>query len=267
MGGALGSISWRGPFYGVAVLMCIAAIATWILLPKTPLPKHRQGILEPIKALRHRSLAATSGVGILYNWGFFTILGFSPFLMGIDSPQQLGVIFFAWGILVAIFAIFGAPALRNRFGTARTLYGNMLCLAVVIAVVAIWAQNTTVVITAVILSGIFAGINNTLVTTAVMGISPVERSVASATYGFVRFLGGGLAPLAAGLMVTAWGNPHIPFAVAAVAVAGTVPLVASVHKQLEDADRGAIHQPELDPVDDVERKYDVETGAGIGSEI
>jgi hypothetical protein len=34
-------------------------------------------------------------------------------------------------------------------------------------------------------------VNNTLVTTAVMTIAPVERLVSSTTYGFVRFIDGG----------------------------------------------------------------------------
>jgi ACDE family multidrug resistance protein len=34
----LGSIGWRGPFYGVSVLMAIALIATVGLPPKTPTP-------------------------------------------------------------------------------------------------------------------------------------------------------------------------------------------------------------------------------------
>jgi MFS transporter, ACDE family, multidrug resistance protein len=34
-------------------------------------------------------------------------------------------------------------------------------------------------------------VNNTLETTAVMSIAPVERPASSATYGFVRFIGGG----------------------------------------------------------------------------
>lgn len=266
IGGLLGSISWRGPFFGVAVLMLIAAIATFFLLPDMPKPKHRQGILEPIKALKHRSLLVTGGVGILYNWGFFTLLGFSPFLMGIDNPLTLGLIFCAWGILVAIFAIFGAPALRRRFGTARTLYGNLLCLAITLAVIALWTSQPAVVIIAVIVSGIFAGINNTLVTTAVMSIAPVERSVASATYGFVRFIGGGLAPFAAGVMVTQWGSTHIPFWIAAVAMAVAIPLLASVHSALEAAEDGNVKQPDPEPVDDVEKDYDAEVGAGIGSE-
>ena len=41
LGGELGSISWRGPFYGVSVLMAIALVATVVLLPKTPAPRRR----------------------------------------------------------------------------------------------------------------------------------------------------------------------------------------------------------------------------------
>ena len=71
------------------------------------------------------------------------------------------------------------------------------------------------------MAGAFIGVNNTLVTTAVMSIAPVERPVASATYGFVRFIGGGLAPFAAGKLVEHF-NAHVPFAIGA----GTVALAA-----------------------------------------
>ena len=87
LGGLLGNISWRGPFFGVAVLMLIALVATVVLVPATPRPEQRSSITEPLKALRHRSLATTSVTGLLYNWGFFTILGYAPFLMDL-SPLQ-----------------------------------------------------------------------------------------------------------------------------------------------------------------------------------
>ncbi len=119
LGGELGSISWRGPFYGVSVLMAIALVATIVLLPKTPTPARKESITEPIKALKHRALATTSGVGLLYNWGFFTLLGYAPFLMGIDSPVKLGLVFGGWGVLVAIFAIWGAPCAQGALRHAR----------------------------------------------------------------------------------------------------------------------------------------------------
>jgi predicted MFS family arabinose efflux permease len=265
LGGELGSISWRGPFFGVSVLMAISLVATLILLPKTPAPKRRESIREPIKALRHRSLATTSVVGLLYNWGFFTLLGYSPFLMQPITPQQLGLVFCGWGVLVAIFAIWGAPWLRGRFGTAGTLYGNFALMAVDLLVIGLWPDNKPVVIVAVIISGAFIGMNNTLVTTAVMSIAPVERPVASATYGFVRFIGGGLAPFVAGKLVEHY-NAHVPFVIGAATVVAAGVVLSSVHRALRAADRGETPQPELDELDRVEREDDLAVGAAYGNE-
>src|SRR5579859_5254759 len=149
LGGLLGNISWRGPFFGVAVLMLIALVATVTLVPPTPLPAKRSSITEPLRALRHRSLATTSLTGLLYNWGFFTILGYAPFLMNL-SPLKLGGVFCAWGVLVAVFAVFGAPALKARFGTPRTLYVSFALMAVVSAVIGIWPEHRWVAIGATI---------------------------------------------------------------------------------------------------------------------
>ncbi|MGJ0119564.1 MFS transporter [Williamsia sp. MIQD14] len=234
LGGVLGNISWRGPFFGVAVLMLIALVATIAFVPSTPKPAEKSSILEPIQALRHRSLATTSVTGLLYNWGFFTILGYAPFLMNL-SALKLGAVFFCWGILVAIFAVFGAPMLKSRFGTPKTLYGALVGMALACLVIGIFSGSQSVVIGATIASGIFVGLNNTLVTTAVMSIAPVQRSVASATYGFVRFIGGGLAPFAAGKLVEHY-NDHVPFILGAVAVVIAAVVLSTVHGALTDAD-------------------------------
>jgi ACDE family multidrug resistance protein len=264
LGGELGGISWRGPFYGVSVLMALALIATLILLPATAKPAHRQRLRDPILALRHRSLATTSVVGLLYNWGFFTLLGYSPFLMQIKSPPKLGLVFCGWGILVAIFAIWGAPWLRGRFGTPRTLYGNFVLMAVDLALIGVFPDNRTVVILAVIVAGAFIGVNNTLVTTAVMSVAPVERPVASATYGFVRFIGGGLAPFVAGKLVEHF-NAHVPFILAAAVVALAALVLSTVHAALDRADRGEIAQPEPDELDRFEREDELGVAAGLGN--
>jgi ACDE family multidrug resistance protein len=264
MGGLLGNISWRGPFFGVSVLMAISLVATIILLPPTPTPARRESITEPIKALRHRSLATTSVVGLLYNWGFFTLLGYSPFLMRL-TPIKLGLVFCGWGILVAIFAVFGAPFVKNRFGTPRSLYVNLAFLATDLAVIGIWPGNPTVVIVAVIIAGAFLGVNNTLVTTAVMSIAPVERQVASATYGFVRFIGGGLAPYVAAKLVVHY-NTHVPFLIGAVTVVAAAVVLSTVHGALDAADRGEIAQPEVNDLDRIEREDGVEVAAGLGNQ-
>jgi MFS transporter, ACDE family, multidrug resistance protein len=264
LGGELGGISWRGPFFGVSVLMALALIATLVLLPPTPKPQRRQRLREPIMALRHRSLATTSIVGLLYNWGFFTLLGYSPFLMRIASPQKLGLVFCGWGVLVAIFAIWGAPWLKARFGTPRTLYGNFVLMSLDLLLIGAFPDNRLVVVLAVIVAGAFIGVNNTLVTTAVMSVAPVERPVASATYGFVRFIGGGLAPFAAGKLVEHY-NEHVPFVLGAAAVLLAAAVLATVHRALEAADRGEISQPEPTELDRLQRQDQLEVGAALGN--
>jgi predicted MFS family arabinose efflux permease len=234
LGGLLGTISWRGPFFGVSALMLIALVATVVLVPATPKPEQPSRLRDPILALRHRSLATASVTGLLYNWGFFTLLGYSPFLMNLDA-LQLGAVFFGWGILVALFAVFGAPMLKNRFGTARSLDGALGLVALILLLIGLFPDNRVLVIVVVILSGAAVGMNNTLVTTAVMSVSPVPRNVASATYGFVRFIGGGLAPFAAGLMAE-YLSVRVPFIVGAVVVVAGAAVLWTVRDALRQAD-------------------------------
>jgi MFS transporter, ACDE family, multidrug resistance protein len=234
LGGLLGNVSWRGPFFGVSVLMLIALVATVAWVPATQTPVQKSRLREPLLALRDRNLARTSVTGLLYNWGFFTVLGYAPFLMDL-SPLKLGAVFCAWGVLVAIFAVFGAPMLKRRFGTAPTLYGSLILVAAALAIIGVFPGNRLVVIVTVIASGALIGLNNTLVTTAVMSISKVPRNVASATYGFVRFIGGGLAPYAAGKLVESF-NVHVPFLIGAGTVLAGAVLLSTTREALDAAD-------------------------------
>jgi len=61
--------------------------------------------------------------------------------------------------------------------------------------------------------------------------------VASAAYGFVRFLGGGVALFAAGKLAEHF-TIHVPFAVGAVAVLIAVLVLSSAHRMLAAADAG-----------------------------
>ena len=264
VGSVLGNISWRGPFYGVATLMAIALVATFFLLPATPKPDHPTALSAPLRALGHRGLLTMSITALLYNWGFFTMLGYAPFPMDL-SITALGWVFFCWGILVAFFSVIGAPWLQRRFGTAASLYGSLLLFAVDLGVMAISPTNQTLMIGAVIAAGIFIGINNTLMTQAVMIVSPVERPVASAANGFVRFIGGGLAPFAAGKLVEHL-NVHVPFALASGTVLVAIVVLASGHRLLAAADAGLDEDghPASD-VDDVEGEVADEFGGASGA--
>jgi ACDE family multidrug resistance protein len=92
--------------------------------------------------------------------------------------------------------------------------------------------------------------NNTLTTQAVMLVSPVERPVASAAYGFVRFIGGGLAPFAAGKLAEHF-DLHVPFLVGAVAVVIGIGVLSTGHRMLTSADADMAsggHRPSDDDV-------------------
>ncbi len=235
VGSVLGGISWRGPFFGVTTLMAIALVATLVLVKKTSAPAKKLSLTAPLRALRHRGLLTMGVTALLYNWGFFTVLGFAPFPMHLDT-HQLGIAFTGWGVLVAIFAVFVAPRLQARFGIAPSLYVNLTLFAADIAVIALFTNNQAVLIAAVVATGIFIGINNTITTQAVMTVSPAERSVASSAYGFVRFIGGGLAPYFAGRMAQRWGV-HVPFYVGAASVLVAIAVLSTGHGLLRAAEQ------------------------------
>jgi predicted MFS family arabinose efflux permease/nucleotide-binding universal stress UspA family protein len=199
LGGELGGISWRGPFFGVGVLMTIGFIAIAVFLPRTPPPPRdaRVSVLAPLRALRHRATRGSGLTAIFYNFGFFTLLAYSPFVLHLGI-HQLGYTFTAWGLLLAVFAIFVAPWVSRRCNDVHVLAGALLGIVVVLAVMGVAHASQTALIVCVICSGAFLGITNTLMTQVVMESAPVAPPIASSAYSFVRFLGGAIAPFVAG---------------------------------------------------------------------
>jgi MFS family permease len=197
LGGELGSISWRGPFFGVAVLMTIGLVATTVFLDKTPAPAKRISVFEPLRALRHRATRGSGLTAVFYNFGFFTLLAYTPFTLGLGA-HQLGYVFCAWGVMLAVFAVFVAPRISRRFGDIRGLGAALAGLAMILALMGIFHASQTALIVCVIVAGTVLGVTNTLMTQVVMESAPVERPVATAAYSFVRFCGGAIAPFVAG---------------------------------------------------------------------
>ncbi len=216
LGGELGSVSWRGPFLGVAALMVVAFIAITTLMPKasgSQASKAKTSLLDPFRAMKHRSLVVFGLCACLYNFGFFTLMAYAPFVMGLDE-HGLGYVFLGWGILLAITSVFMAPKLQQRFGTVNSMSVMLTLFGLTLLVMGIWTNTQWVIIACVIFAGALLGNNNTLITTGVMNAAPVERSTASAAYSFLRFLGGAVAPYFAGKLAE-WYNPHVPFVVGA----------------------------------------------------
>jgi MFS family permease len=226
VGGLLGEQSWRGPFFGVSVLMTIALLATAFLLPATPATGRRTTLADPFRALRHPALAVLAIVAVCYNLGFFSLLAAGPFALPASGIMEIGWIFFGWGVLLALTSVVVAPVLQRRFGTLPALVGAIALFAADLVVMALGAGNATVVKTGIIVAGAFLGVVNTLVTEAVMGAAPVERPVASAAYSFVRFTGGAVGPYVA-LKLAEHQGAAAPFWFGGVAVAIGVAVLAA----------------------------------------
>jgi MFS transporter, ACDE family, multidrug resistance protein len=238
LGGLLGDISWRGPFFGTAALMAIGFVAIFTLLRDDPAPAARRTKLsEPLRALAHPGLRTTALVALFYNFGFFTLLAYTPFPLGFGA-HALGAIFFGWGLMLALSSVFAAPRIEHRLGLVPTLAGALALVAIDLAVMGIGIDSPAVLITCVVVAGAFLGVVNTVITEAVMKVAPVERPVASAAYSFVRFAGGAVAPYLAGRLAEDVGA-SIPFYVGAGAVAVAIVVLVARRADLAAADKRA----------------------------
>ncbi len=233
VGGLLGGVSWRAPFYGVAALMAIAFVAILLgLAPTRPAPaRERIGALQPLKALRHGSLLSASVVALLYNFGFFTLLAYTPLPLGL-GVHQLGMVFFAWGVLLALGAVFGAPALTRRVPLVPLLATLFALIIVDLLVVGVGIHSQAVMIPAIIVSGAFLGVANASLSTLLMRVSVAGPSVSASATNFVRFVGGAIGPYLAGKLSTSV-SAGAPLFVAAVAVLVGVALLLARRRALE----------------------------------
>ncbi|MFF5323838.1 MFS transporter [Janibacter hoylei] len=241
VGGQLGSISWRAPFFGVAVLMVVAVLVTSFLLPPTPPSGHRTSLAAPLRALRHPGLLTVALTALFYNMGFFTLLAFTPFPLDMTA-SQVGWVFFGWGVLLAITSVKTAPWLQRHFGTIPSIIGALTLFGLDLAMMALLVDSKTALVIGVVLAGAFLGVNNTLITEAVMGSAPVERPVASSAYSFVRFAGGAVAPWAAGRLGEEVGM-SAPYWMATVAVLIGVGIFVYGSRYLRGEQTPAAHSP------------------------
>lgn len=225
VGGILGSGSWRYPFYGVATLMFLGFIALAFLLPEAEKPKTKVGFWEGVKALSNHKLRSVGLIALLYNFGFFTLLAYAPFLLVGYSELEVGFVFFGWGVLLAIASIFVAPVLEKKFTTYRTILVAFIFFIICLALLGAGASFQVLVPISIVLSGFFQGIINTLLTTIAMEIPGLQRNVASSSYSFVRFFGGALAPFIAGEIGEKMGESYAFYFAAIIVVISVVCII------------------------------------------
>ncbi|OXM74657.1 MULTISPECIES: MFS transporter [Amycolatopsis] len=214
LGALLGSISWRGPFVGTAVLMAAALVLCSIFLAGD---KHEKRdpirLLDPLRALKHAGLLRTSIGSAFYTAAFFTVLAWTPFVLD-WSAVAVGLIFCGWGLCVAVAGVVLAPKLAGRLGERHATVVSVLGYAVLMVVLVV--PSKPVIVVGVIASGLVSGLLNTLFTGTAMSISDAPRPVASAGYNFCRWLGGAVAATLVGHVAEWLGSEHAPFVIAAI---------------------------------------------------
>ncbi|MFF9665921.1 MFS transporter [Streptomyces althioticus] len=247
LGALLGDASWRYPFFGTAALMAVGFVCIAAFLKEQPRPARKTSLLDPVKTLGHGGLASTAVSAFFYNYTFFTVLAFTPFVLNM-SPYRSGAVFFAWGVLLAVFSVIVAPRLQKRFGSLKVLGGSLVLLAADVLVLGYGGHTAAVVCT--VLSGALIGVNNTVYTELALGVSDAPRPVASAGYNFVRWFAAAAAPFFAP-KIEEWSDVHMPFTVAAVtAVLGALVVLVRRRSLTAEAE-------ELQPV------HAAEDGVGV----
>lgn len=226
LGGLLGEISWRGPFYGTAGLMAIGFIAIATLLRKPANKPAAVTFTAGLKALREPALLTLGAVAFFYNYGFFTLLAYSPYPIDEAAAAsgsefgatELGWVFFGWGLALAVSSVFVAPRLTQSFGLMPVICTVLIGFAILLAALGFAVDHLSTLIVLVILAGFFSGIFNTVLTEAVMEATDLPRNVASSTYSGLRFLGGAIAPAISGPVAVAFGS-GVPYWAGAAALA------------------------------------------------
>ncbi|MFW0788053.1 MFS transporter [Gordonia sp. CPCC 205333] len=231
LGAVLGEWTWRAPFAGTAILMLIGAILCAAMLPKDA-PRYTRApvkITDPLKALRNHTLLMTSIGSAFYTGALFTVIAWSPFAMNL-RPIYAGMIFFGWGLLTALSGVFLAPRAAERLGQKNGVIAAIGAYGIVMAIAAIGTLEGSVPLIgfAVIASGIPSGVLNTLFTSVAMATGDTPRSVASAGYSFLRWMGAAVAAVLVSYLAEWFGSTAAPFWFAAaycVVAIGSVSMV------------------------------------------
>ncbi|WP_345465519.1 MFS transporter [Deinococcus carri] len=233
LGGVLGSHGWRFPFLGAAALMllALAAVAVFVRVPEKREPVRPVG--DVFRAYRHPAFLAVGITGLLYYFGFFLLLGYTPLFLHL-STLGLGLTFFGWGLLLGLGSTLLAERLLHRVRASRIVIGALAGLTLLFVLLGFAPLASGVKIALVVLSGTLFGLMNALLTTLSVEVSHMPRATATSAYNFLRWLGAAAAPVTSGVVAERLGAP-VPYAFGAVAVALAVLLMALAARPIDAA--------------------------------
>ncbi|MDQ8043342.1 MAG: MFS transporter [Solirubrobacteraceae bacterium] len=255
LGAVLGAQTWRAPFFGVAALMFVSFLVIVSSVPKTPAPtpEHRTRLTEPLRALGHTGLALGSIIALLWNFGFFTLLAYTPLILGL-GVYQLGATFFAWGVLVALSAVYIAPYLLKRYPVTTLLLPVLAAVTAILVLIGIFHTSESVLVPLIIVSGLPLGLGNSLLSNLLFSVSHTDPADAAAATNFIRFTGGAIAPFLAGKLSEKVSTQAPLYVSAAVVLVSIGVLLASRGVLTPAAPRVQTPEEEFARLEDEQRK-------------
>lgn len=221
VGGTLGNIDWRAPFWLYAVSL-LFAIAMVVLLWEPEHPEKLERVALPWKAISAPTLVTIFGGTV-----FYVLIVYLPFLLsgrGIGDPGTIGLAAAAASLATATGAFsfrFIAPkGLRTLLVTAFGTAGLGL-------IVVSFAGSSLVLMVGAVIGSFGSGVLvPTLLTWAVSKIDPRRLGIGTGIWQSSLFLGQFLTPLVVVALVPVLGG--LPQSVGAIGIAAAGAAAASI---------------------------------------
>ncbi|MEU8313132.1 MFS transporter [Micromonospora sp. NPDC048887] len=256
IGGLLGEVSWRLPFFvcGVFMVLALGVAARKLREPAHKQPPVRLG--QIFATYRRPAFVTLCVVTAAYNFVFFVVLGYTPLFLRLDVIP-LGLAFTGWGLGLAAGILLIGHRLAHRIGAVQTVGVALLGLLACMVAFAT-STGTAMSLVVLVIAGLFMGLANANLTDLALGLGSADRRVATGAFNLVRWGAAAPAPIISGKL--AEHSLALPFWVGfGVLAAGLIAYLAFGHLMAAGygerviwnrAARRAEHAPE-EPVGEV----------------
>ncbi|QAY61984.1 MFS transporter [Xylanimonas allomyrinae] len=235
IGGLLGQISWRVPFFACGVFMIGALV---ISLTKLSDPAERPAPLtvrRAFAAFKRPAFVIVSIVVATYNFVFFTVLGFGPVALGLGIVP-LGLVFTGWGVGLAFGILVIGHRLAVRIGAVRTVGAAFVVLLLTLVGLAL-SPATWFSVVMLVVAGLCMGVTNANVTDLALATGDPDRRITTGAFNLVRWGFAAPAPVVSGLLGEHVGLSS-PFWVAAVVLGLGIAVLAVFGRRITQAASG-----------------------------
>lgn len=223
LGGALGSINWRTPFWLYAVSAVLVIPMMFKLWEPAKTNAHEAGITK--QPVPWRQIAAPAAVTLFGGIVFYALIVHLPYVITGLGVTDTGLIGGAAAI-ASLATAAGAISFRYlaKLGTRKLLAGAFGLAAVGLCVVSAAGSVPLAILGAVVASAGTGVLLPTLLTWAVNGLEFSQRGRGTGIWTSTLFIGQFLTPIVLGATAAALGN--LSLALGALGVACAIALIA-----------------------------------------